>query len=283
MIATVAETAMEPALGPVSVLLLAVLQGLAEFLPISSSGHLVLARTALGVKQAGLALDVSLHVGTLGAVIFAYRKDVAQLLGDLTRARWHMWLWLVLGSLPAAAVGFSSREFFRGAAEKPSWAAMGLLGTAIILMAGEWGRRRGGGDETPSPMEGDAAGCGEPRWSDALVLGVAQALALFPGVSRSGSTIAAGLVRGLPTVQAARLSFMLSSPAVTGAALLEVPGALDAGGGGLSVPLLLVGVFVAGLVGWGALRALVLTLSKGAFVWFALYCAVLGASALFFV
>ncbi|MBJ77450.1 MAG: bacilysin biosynthesis protein BacA [Planctomycetes bacterium] len=282
MIATVAETAMEPAIGPVSVLLLAVLQGLAEFLPISSSGHLVLARAALGVKQAGLALDVSLHVGTLGAVVFAYRKDVAQLVGDLARARWHMWIWLVVGSLPAAVVGFSSREFFRGAADNPRWAAMGLLGTALVLIMGEWGRRCRGSDEPSAPM-GEDAGYGAPRLSDALVLGVAQAAALFPGVSRSGSTIAAGLVRGLPTVQAARLSFLLSIPAVTGAALLEVPDALDAGAGGLSVPLLLAGVFVAGLVGWGALRGLVLTLSKGAFVWFALYCAVLGTSALLFV
>jgi len=283
MIATVAETAMEPAIGPISVLLLAVLQGLAEFLPISSSGHLVLARTALGVQQAGLALDVSLHVGTLGAVVFAYRKEVGQLLGDLTRGRWHMWAWLVLGSLPAAIVGFSSREFFRGAADNPKWAAMGLLGTALVLIVGEWGRRRGGGEKLPAPREENGVGYGNPRWSDALVLGVAQATALFPGVSRSGSTIAAGLVRGLPTVQAARLSFLLSIPAVTGAALLEVPHALDASGGGLSVPLLLAGAFVAGLVGWGALRALVLTLSKGAFVWFALYCAVLGVTALIFV
>ena len=282
MIATVAETAMEPAIGPVSVLLLAVLQGLAEFLPISSSGHLVLARAALGVKQAGLALDVSLHVGTLGAVVFAYRKDVAQLVGDLARARWHMWIWLVVGSLPAAVVGFTSLEFFRGVADNPRWAAVGLLATAFVLMVGEWARRRGGNNELSAPM-GEDAGYGAPRLSDALVLGVAQAAALFPGVSRSGSTIAAGLVRGLPTVQAARLSFLLSIPAVTGAALLEVPEALDAGAGGLSVPLLLAGVFVAGLVGWGALRALVLTLSKGAFVWFALYCAVLGTSALLFV
>jgi undecaprenyl-diphosphatase len=282
MIATVAETAMEPALGWVGVLLLAVLQGLAEFLPISSSGHLVLARTALGVKQAGLALDVSLHVGTLGAVVFAYRKEVGQLLRDLTRARWHMWVWLVLGTLPAAVVGFTSREFFRGAADNPRWAAIGLLVTALILLTGEWGRRRGESEELSTPIGGEATGYGDPRWSDALVLGVAQALALFPGVSRSGSTIAAGLVRGLPPIQAARLSFLLSIPAVTGAALLEVPDALDAGGGGLSVPLLLGGVFVAGLVGWGALRALVLTLSKGAFVWFALYCAVLGIAVLRF-
>ena len=283
MIATVAETAMEPAIGPVSVLLLAVLQGLAEFLPISSSGHLVLARTALGVKQAGLALDVSLHVGTLGAVVFAYRKEVGQLLADLIRGRWHMWAWLVLGSLPAAVVGFSSLEFFRGAADNPKWAATGLLGTALVLMVGEWARRRGAGGELPAPIEVDRAGYGNPRWSDALVLGVAQAAALFPGVSRSGSTISAGLVRGLPTVQAARLSFLLSIPVVTGAALLEVPKALDASSGGLSVPLLLAGAVVAGLVGWGALRALVLTLSKGAFVWFALYCLVLGVTALIFV
>lgn len=282
MIATVAETAMEPALGWVGVLLLALLQGLAEFLPISSSGHLVLARTALGVKQAGLALDVALHVGTLGAVVVAYRKEVSQLLTDLIRARWHMWAWLVLGSLPAALVGFTSLEFFRGAADNPRWAAMGLLGTALILMAGEWGRRSSGSEDILSPLEGDAADYGEPRWSDALLLGAAQAMALFPGVSRSGSTIATGLMRGLPAVQAARLSFLLSIPAVTGAALLEVPDALDAGAGGLSVPLLLGGVFVAGLVGWGALRALVLTLSKGAFVWFALYCFVLGVAALSF-
>ena len=275
MIASAAETAMPPVLGPVGILLLAILQGLAEFLPISSSGHLVLARAALGVEQAGLAVDVALHMGTLGAVLCAYRREVGQLLGDLTRARWRMWIWLFIGTLPAAALGWYLLDFYERAAKSATAAGAGLLGTALLLLWGEWGRRR----NPENPPESIAPGYGEPRWSDALVLGVAQALALLPGVSRSGSTIAAGMVRGLPALQAARLSFLLSIPAVLGAAVLKLPDALK-GDSGYSVPLLLAGAFVAGLVGWGALRALVLTLARGAFVWFALYCALLGVAAL---
>ncbi len=274
------ESAAESGLGPVGVLLLAVLQGLAEFLPISSSGHLVLARAALGVRDAGLALDVALHLGTLAAVVFAYRREVAQLLADLRRASWHMWVWLALGTLPAAVVGLTLREFFRSAALSTRSAGIGLLLTAVLLTLGEWGRRRAASEEFAASPE---TGYGSPRWSDALLLGAAQAMALLPGVSRSGSTIAMGLVRGMSVTQAARLSFLLSIPAVLGAAVLELPAAFEKGIGGLSVPMLVGAVFVAGMVGWAALRSLVLTLSKGAFVWFALYCSVLGISALLFV
>ncbi len=281
-------SAPDPTLGPLGVVLLAILQGLAEFLPISSSGHLVLARAAWGVREAGLALDISLHLGTLAAVLWGYRREVGEILNELRRGKGRMILWLFLGSLPAATLGLGFRQVFRNAAELPHYAAGGLLTTAVILCAGEWGRRRRGplsgepsaGLELATPNSSLETSYGVPRWGDAVIIGFAQALALFPGISRSGSTLSAGLLRGLDVQQSARLSFLLSIPAILGAAVLELPDAMDHGLGGVNRALLLLGIAVAAVTGLAALRTLVLTVARGAFLWFAGYCALVGAGAM---
>ncbi len=271
----------ETTTSPLSVLLLAVVQGLAEFLPISSSGHLVLARVALEVRKAGLALDVALHVGTLLAVLCAYRREVGELLRDLAAGRLRMWGWLLLATVPVGVVGLSLQGVIEEAAHKSSVAAAGLLVTAALLLAGEWGRGRQG--EGAGGDAAEAPGYGRPRFADALWLGCAQALAIVPGISRSGSTIAVGLLRGLPAGQAARLSFLMSLPAVSGAAIVKLPEAFRGEAGAPSAGLVLLAVGISALVGWAALRVLLIVLKRGAFPWFAGYCALLATAALVFL
>ena len=266
--------------GLLSVLLLSVLQGLAEFLPVSSSGHLVLGRTILGLQEAGLALDIALHIGTLIAVVIAYHRECLQLLRELVQGRLRMWCWLVLGSVPAAAFGLTAKDWVEQHAANPVGVSCALFCTAAFLLLGERGRRRCAGQ---LPEGSSDPGYGEPRWSDALVLGCAQAVAIIPGISRSGSTISAGLVRGLSGDQAARLSFLLSIPAISGAAVLEVPDAIQSGTLGVGGGELLFAILVSGLVGAFALRFLVVALRRGAFRWFAGYCTLLGATTLIVV
>ncbi|MDF1839744.1 MAG: undecaprenyl-diphosphate phosphatase, partial [Planctomycetota bacterium] len=141
--------------GPLTILLLAVIQGLAEFLPISSSGHLVLGRAALGLQEGGLALDVALHVGTLVAVILAYRTDVIQLFRELFRGRLAMWIWLIVATLPAAVIGLALKDKVEFAATKPSFAAAGLLVTAALLLIGE-SRRPKGNSKPEGEMDPEA-------------------------------------------------------------------------------------------------------------------------------
>jgi len=257
-----------------AVLVLALLQGVAEFLPISSSGHLVLGRDLLGVKEAGLTLDVALHLGTLCAVAWAYRRDVAAILADLVGGRLGMVLWLVVATLPVGLAGVFGRPLFEEAAESTRVAGCGLLVTAGFLLLGDRARRRQGEAPEAEPPQG------RPDYSLAVLLGLAQMLAICPGISRSGTTIAAGLLLGLPVLQAARLSFLMSLPAVAGAAAYELPGALGEGIGQLSSGLVVGAMVTAGVVGWLSLRVLLVVTARGAFPWFAGYCLLVGAAAL---
>ena len=276
----VSLSAIEAPSGPLSVLLLAVLQGLAEFLPISSSGHLALGRAVMGLKEAGLALDVALHVGTLGAVIAAYWTDVLRLFSDLFAGRLRMWGWLILATIPAGLVGVFLKDRIEEAANSPRVAGCGLLATTLLLLLGE--SRRPTTTQVPQgPAESDP--WQSPSWFLALWMGSFQALAIVPGISRSGSTIAAAFLRGIPAGQAARLSFLMSLPAISGAAVLMLPDAFGAGFGEVSRAWVIVAAFLAGVVGWLALRTLILVLAKGALRWFALYTATLGIVALVWI
>jgi undecaprenyl-diphosphatase len=263
--------AQETALPESAVLaILALVQGLTEFLPVSSKGHLVLAQAALGMREPAVGLDVALHLGTLAAVLIAYRRDVLELLSGLTRGGWREPLLLFAATLPAAAVGFGFRDALHDLFGSLRATAIGLCGTAAILTVGETVRRRGyGGSESVSTRQ-------------ALLVGLAQACAILPGISRSGTTIAAGLLVGLAPRAAARFSFLLAIPTILGAAVLELPGLFRGGDGGLGMGLgsILAAIALAGLVGYAALRGLLAFLARGAFGWFAGYTLVLGLSVL---
>lgn len=259
--------------------LLAILQGLTEFLPVSSSGHLVLAQAALGERftMDALGVDVALHLGTLAAVVAVYHRDLARILADLLSGHPRETLQIVVASIPAATLGLVFLESFGEAFHDPRKAAMGLLATAAMLLLGEWARRRRTRPQTEDGAEPEEAPL---AWSHAILIGLAQGLAVWPGVSRSGSTIAVGLLCGLPAARAARFSFVLSVPAIAGAALLHLPDVLGGGAPGAGAAPLAAAMLLAALVGYGALRALLSFLGKGAFGWFAIYCAVLGGATL---
>lgn len=243
---------------------LGAIQGLTEFLPVSSSGHLVLLERVLGVQRPGLALEAGLHLGTLLAVVWAYRLDLlgmARGLGGRGRGgEAGLPLWLLVGSLPAGVAGALlsgpvERLFSSLGATAVAWCVCG----ALLWLAGRRpaGRRR----------------LGELRLADALWIGVAQAFALAPGFSRSGATIAAGLGRGLAPEEAARFGFLLSLPAVGGAVLWHGAGMFSGAGGGAALWL---GAAVAGAVGLLALRACVARVRTGALGSFGCYCLALG-------
>ena len=253
-----------------SVLGLAVLQGLTEFLPVSSSGHLVLGRELFGLRSIdGVLITVALHVGTLVAVLGVYGRDLLKLVADAFGGRPRELGLIVLGSLPAAAVGLGLGDVLEPLFESPNVAAGGLLATALILMVGESARRRMG-DPVSSEVENTIG------WGTALTIGCAQALAICPGISRSGSTIAAGLLCGLHAPRAARFSFLLSLPAVGGAALLEAKDLESLPSG--EIRDLTLGLVVSAVVGLLALKLLLVALRRGSFPWFAAYCTLAGGS-----
>lgn len=202
---------------------LGALQGATEFLPISSSGHLVVARALLGVAPPGASLETWLHLGTLVAVVLGYSGPLGAILrglapGGAARPRASL-LALVVASVPAAVLGLLARNALESTFNSPNAAAAGLLATSCLLTSLLFVGRR--------PAEGADAGAGEPPapgLGRALLIGIAQALALMPGLSRSGSTIVAGRWLGLSGSDAASFSFLLSLPAVLGAAVLELGG-----------------------------------------------------------
>lgn len=257
---------------------MALVQGLTEFLPVSSSGHLVLTQIALGYEEPAMALDVALHVGTLLAVVVFYRKDLVALTLRALAGDFREIGLLGLATLPTAVVGLIFKDTIQGIFHDAKFASLGLLMTAVILLAGERARcllvPKEASDDVSTP---DAIG-----WRQAFAIGCAQTVAILPGISRSGSTIAAGLMLGVAPASAARFSFLLSIPVILGAAMLNLPDAIESGlGGGLGQ--MLWAVLFAGFIGWGALRMLLAFLGRGAFAWFSVYCTVLGVGALLFM
>jgi undecaprenyl-diphosphatase len=262
-------TAAAPA-GWLPVVLLALIQGLTEFLPISSSGHLVLAEKALGVAEPGVALEVILHLGTLGAVLLYYRRDWLDLAGAVLRfpARrsrpddprsLRLLGLLVLGTLPAACGGLLVGDRIEAAFQDPRFASAALVGTGLLLLAT---RLAGRGKRAVDARR-------------ALVIGFFQLLALFPGISRSGSTISGGLFFGVRPEEAARFSFLLSVPAILGAAVLK-SGELSAGMRGGEAGRYLVGLVLAFASGDLAIGWLLRIVRRGRFAYFGVYCIALG-------
>jgi len=251
-------------------MILAVVQGLTEFLPVSSSGHLVLLQHWMGAYQGDMLLDVVLHVGTLAAVLAVYRHEVRRLLRLDAPALQYMFA-LVLGTVPAAVVGLLLKDTVESAFTRPRLVAVTLVITGLVLLST---RRHDGQDRQLGGQWHPVA----PPPLQTLLIGSAQAVAILPGISRSGSTIAASLWLGLERAEAARFSFLLSVPAILGALALE----LLKGAGATataSTPALLAAAVVAFLVGMVALRLTALLVVQRHFWRFALYCLPLGVAA----
>ncbi|HOP08266.1 MAG TPA: undecaprenyl-diphosphate phosphatase [candidate division Zixibacteria bacterium] len=247
--------------------ILGLLQGLTEFLPVSSSGHLVMAQAMLGVKQPGVAFEVLAHLGTLGAVLVYFRGRIIGMFMSLWRSdrpveRRLIW-YLIIGTVPAAIAGLLLKDLLESLFSQPAFAAGMLLVTGAILLTTRW------------TMKGSR----DISVRSAIIMGVGQALAIVPGISRSGSTIAAGMAAGVQPSLSAEFSFLLAIPAVGGAALLEIKSLIN-------MPSQLIGQYVFGaIVAFGvALSAVYLVLEsirRGKFVYFAYYCFAAGLVGLY--
>lgn len=247
---------------------LGLVQGLAEFLPISSSGHLILARAIMGISDevaatgAFMMLDVLLHAGTLLAVVVVFRKDWWAILKNPFRSK--KLLLLFIASLPAllavVLLGDVIDSFFTG------WfLGVSFLITAVFMLIAESVSRRA------------ARWAEHPGLRHAIAMGCMQAVALLPGVSRSGSTLMGGVASGLNRKSAAKFSFMMSAPAILGSLIFEGKDALESGClQQLSLLPTLVGVAVAAVSGYLAMRFMLRLINKASLNWFALYVALLG-------
>ena len=260
-----------------SSILLGLIQGLAEFLPISSSGHLAIAAHFMG--QAGIGepppfFDVLLHLGTLAAVFAAYWQDIREMIAelicgvrDLARgttptpippAR-RLILLIIVGTLPLFVV-LPVKDFIEGLGDNIYFVAGALIVTGFLLFASDRVKKGRKTEKTATLL-------------DVLLVGVAQAIATCPGISRSGTTITAGCFVGLDRRFAVRYSFLMSIPAILGANILTLKDAITEKTIIVSdIPVYLVGVAVAAVVGYLCIRLLKMIADKGRFGWFAYYC-----------
>ena len=261
----------------IQAILLGIIQGLTEFLPISSSAHLVLTPYLLGWEipaDAAFVFDVLVQWGTLVAVIAYFWKDLYEIARDSLVCLWErkplrlpkarLGWYLILATIPAVLGGLLIKSAVEQAFDSPTATALFLLVTALLLFVAErYGRRT-------KPLK-------TLGWLDSLVIGLFQVLSLFPGVSRSGSTISGGMLRSLDRPSAARFSFLMSVPVMIGAGVLAIKDLFDIPDFTSLVPPVLAGVIVAAIVGYFAIRWLLNYLSKRSLIVFAIYCVVLSA------
>jgi len=246
-------------------LVLGIIQGLGEFLPISSSAHLVLVPWALGWQYAGLTFDVALHIGTLISVVAFFWKDWLTLLSSAVTRKGSkeaaLFWYLVLGTIPGGAIGYLFEEQAETVLRTPLLIGVMLIVMGIILY---WVDRRAASVKSIDSVS----------LLDSLLIGLSQALAIIPGVSRSGITMTAGRALGFTRASAARFSFLLSTPIVVGAGLYKMkdlsPGDLDAA--------FLTGVVSSAVVGFIAIGFLIRYLSQRSFAVFAWYRFVVGSA-----
>ena len=253
---------------------LGLVQGLTEFIPISSSGHLVLVPEALGWDQPGLTFDVLLHIASLIALLIYFSGDLIDLARGFKNgeenSRRLVWL-LAIGSVPAAIAGVLWGDYFEKSFEDAQAAAIQLLFTAVILVGGEqflaYHQRR------VAKTGGKLRDIDGLRTPDAGAIGIAQALSILPGISRSGSTIATGLALGVARNDSARFAFLLAIPALFGAALVKIPD-LSSGTIGLGPAI---GGFLASLIAsYAAIWGLIRYLKTNTLYPFAAYCVIAG-------
>ena len=246
---------------------LGLVQGLTEFLPVSSSGHLVLFGKLLGVSTEGLTWEVWLHLATLTAVVIALWPDLLGMLRSLgpgtasedRRASRQLVWGVVIGTVPALFAGLLLKDLVEAAFASVRLVGLDLIFTAGILFASRF-------------FSGGSATLTSGR---AFLVGCAQALAILPGISRAGCTLTVGLMMGLPGVEAARFSFILSVPVILGAVALEFSSLLSLGS---TAPIpLAVGFLTAAASGYLAIRIVWRVMERGRLAIFAPYCALVGA------
>lgn len=259
-------------------IVLGILQGITEFLPVSSSGHLVLMQHFLGIKESQIFFDVMLHFGTLGAVIIVYYRLIGSLIrtgffalfqADFYRhprrtisntSDLRMLWYLLLGSIPTGLIAVLFKNSLETIFGKPMVVAAMLIVTGLILQLSRLEHRR---LQAETRLQ---------AWHSPLI-GIVQGLAIIPGISRSGSTISISLLLGLSPQAAAQYSFLLSIPAILGAVILKLK---DVGEITIAPTVIVAGTLTSSVVGYIALRFLLAILNRGKFSVFSYYCFALG-------
>lgn len=251
-------------------LVLGIVQGATEFLPVSSSGHLVIVQSILGIRLPGVLFEVAVHVATLASVLLVYRQRVASLAGGVVQrdpeALEYVGM-LALATVPAGLLGVLGKDAIEGLFDTPAAPGVALLVTGTFLWTARWGIRRAVNER--------------PTWTVAFLIGCAQAFALAPGISRSGATVVAALWLGLKAREAAAFSFLMAVPAIAGAAVLQIPDLQE--GLGLGAAPLLIGGVAAAITGVVAIRTFVALLARESFHYFAPYCWAVGAAFLVYL
>lgn len=255
-------------------IILGIIQGATEFLPISSSGHLLLVPALFNISEPDLNTTAIAHLGTLMAVLVYFRRDVWQIIiavlnglyqrrpfeNDMSRLGWQ----ILAGTIPAALIGLLFEDTFDRIFGNPTNAAIALFGTAALLIIGE---RLHSGTKSLEKLS----------WPDAVIIGLFQLIALLPGISRSGSTITGGLARDLDRATAARFSFLLGIPAIAGAGVLSLLDLLNSADVSSQLAVLGATFVVSAVVGYLCIAFLLSWLRQHKLYPFAVYCAVFGA------
>jgi undecaprenyl-diphosphatase len=247
------------------IIVLAVIQGITEFLPVSSSGHLVLSKYFLGFEATnGASLEIVLHAGTLVSILVFYRIRLGNIIGGVLRGESssiRFALLVLLGCIPAIIIGFTAKEQMEQMFSRPVFVSCALIATGLFLIASHF----------PKP------GSKQIGWVSGLIIGLAQAVAMFPGISRSGSTIGMSRFFKIDPKQAAEYSFLMSAPLLAGVSLLYLVDCCREGNASsYSLLELIVGFIVSAVVGYFSIKWLVSLLQRGRFWRFGIYCITVG-------
>ncbi|MGV8162106.1 MAG: undecaprenyl-diphosphate phosphatase [Candidatus Nanoarchaeia archaeon] len=239
-------------------IILGIVQGITEWLPVSSSGHLVLAQRLFGLSQP-LIFDVMLHIGSLLVVFIFFWKDIKELILGIIRfekEKLRMLLFIILATIPIALVGYFLKDTIHEAFSSLIVVGFGLIFTSILLFFSKYPKRK---DK-------------KLNWHNSLIVGFFQAIAILPGVSRSGSTISSGMFLGIKKEEIAKFSFIIFIPAILGATIIELPsiGAIE------NLTAMIIGTVVSAVVGYFSLKLLMSVIKKDKFYYFAIYCLTLG-------
>ena len=258
----------------VQVIVLAILQGLTEFLPVSSSGHLAIASRVFFADDAGASFTAVTQLGTEVAVLIYFARDIARIVkawfnglfvtAHRTADYWLGW-WVIIGTIPISVLGLLFKDQIRTGARNLWLIAIALIVFSAVIAAAEYYGRQ-------------ARRVEQLTWKDSIIVGLAQCLALIPGVSRSGATISAGLFLGMDRELAARFGFLLAIPAVFASGLYSLPDAFHPVGEGMSAtgPQLLVATLIALVVGYAAVAWFLRFLIRHSMYWFVGYRVLLG-------
>jgi undecaprenyl-diphosphatase len=259
-------------------IILGLVQGLTEFLPISSSGHLVFSERLLHINKGDVVFEVMVHIGTLVAVLFFFRKRIMAMLFSLfalfkqkktveQQDNLKLVWFLILGTIPAVLFGLFFKKMLEESFSSVRWTSIEFLINGVMLISTIWAINKGR----------------RINYRNSIYIGIAQAIAIVPAISRSGSTIAAGMFSGISKETAAEFSFLLSIPAIGGAAILEIPEFLKVASSSTVLHTYLVGTLVAGVVGYLSIAFLLSVIKRGKFYLFGLYCLALGILGLLFL